>query len=109
MCPDNILAIAAVGRGHPDLTILGLLLSAGLLVPASLLIADLMKRFPITLTVGAGLLGWTAGSMIAVIPSRLNDLLHAPFNQIFIPIAMTVAVVTSPFWWRSGDENLPGR
>lgn len=109
MCPDNILAIAAIGRGHPDLMVLGLLLSAGLLVPASLLIADLMKRYPLTLTVGAGLLGWTAGSMIAVIPLRLNDLLRVPFNQIFIPAAMTVAVVTSPWWWPSGDENLPDR
>src|SRR5260370_3562478 len=62
MSLDNILAIAAVGRGHSALLILGLLLSGGLLVPASLLIAKLMRPYPVTLTLGAGILGRTAGS-----------------------------------------------
>lgn len=106
MCLDNILAIAAVGHGHPELLVFGLLLSGALLIPASLLIADLMRRYPITLMVGAALLGWTAGSMIAVLPSHLNEILHGRIDQLFIPAAMTVVVVTSPLWRRWADKNV---
>lgn len=109
MCLDNILAIAAVGRGHPDLLVLGLLLSAVLLVPASLMIANLMKRYRITVMIGAGLLGWTAGSMIAVMPSRLDEMLHGSINQLFIPAAMAMVVVTSPLWWRCTGKDIPGQ
>jgi YjbE family integral membrane protein len=105
MCLDNILAVAAIGRGHPVLMGLGLLLSGALLVPASLAIAQLMKRYPLTLTVGAGILGWTAGSMIALAPSRMDKLLHGSINQLVIPAVMAVVVTTSPWWWRTPGRN----
>src|SRR5271155_589575 len=73
MSLDNILGVAAVGRGHPALLILGIMLSGAVLVPASLVIANLMKRYPMTLKLGAGILGWTAGSMITVIFQPLGE------------------------------------
>jgi YjbE family integral membrane protein len=105
MCLDNILAVAAIGRGHPVLMSLGLLLSGVLLVPASLAIARLMQRYPLTLTVGAGILGWTAGSMIALVPLRMDKLLHGQVNQLLIPAVTAVVVTTSPWWWRTRGRN----
>jgi YjbE family integral membrane protein len=105
MSLDNILAIAAVGRGYSALLILGLLLSGGLLVPASLLIANLMRRYPVTLTIGAGILGWTAGSMLAVVLARVDQALYGQINRFFIPAVMTVVVVTSPLWRRPRDQG----
>jgi YjbE family integral membrane protein len=105
MCLDNILGIAAVGRGHPMLLVAGLLLSSAVIIPASLVIANLMRRYPLTLTVGAGILGWVAGSMLAAVASRLGHLLTGRVTQFLIPAAMTVIVVTSPLWWRSRNRN----
>ena len=108
MCLDNILAIAAVGHGHPAILVFGILLSGALMVPASLLIANLMKKYPITLKVGAGLLGWTAGSMIAVIVPPFSKRFDGQIAQIFIPAMMTVVVVTSSWWWPRSHGPQPG-
>ena len=105
MSLDNILGVAAVGRGHPALLILGIMLSGAILVPASLVIANLMKRYPVTLKLGAGILGWTAGSMIAEIFPPLGEKLNGHIAQIIIPAMMTVAVVTSPWWWRPRNRR----
>ena len=105
MCLDNILGVAAVGRGHPILLILGIMLSGATLVPASLVVANLMKRYPVTLKLGAGVLGWTAGSMIAVIFPPLGARLNGHAAQIFIPAMMTVTVLTSPWWWRPRNRQ----
>ncbi len=99
MSLDNILGVAAVGRGHPVLLILGIMLSGAILVPASLAIANLMKRYPVMLKLGAGILGWTAGSMIAVMFPPLGEKSNGHIAPIIIPAMMTVAVVTSPWWW----------
>jgi YjbE family integral membrane protein len=101
MCLDNILGTAAVGRGHPILLVVGLLLSSAVIIPASLVTAKLMRRYPLTLTVGAGILGWVAGSMLAAVASRLGHLLSGRVIQFLIPAVVTVIVVTSPLWWRS--------
>lgn len=103
MCLDNILGVAAVGRGHPILLVVGLLLSSAVIIPASLVTARLMRHYPITLTVGAGILGWVAGSMLAAVASRLGHPLSGPVIQFLIPAVITVIVVTSPLWWRSRD------
>jgi YjbE family integral membrane protein len=109
MCLDNILGVAAVGHGHPILLVVGLLLSSAVIIPASLVTARLMRRYPITLTVGAGILGWVAGSMLAGVASRLGPLLTGPVTQFLIPVLITVIVVTSPLWWRSRDGLFSSR
>jgi YjbE family integral membrane protein len=105
MCFDNILAIAAVGRGHPVLLVVGVLLSSAVIIPASLVIANLMKRYPVMLAIGSAILGWVAGSMLAAVGSRPGHLHIVPVTQILIPAAITVIVVTSPWWWRSRNRN----
>jgi len=99
MSLDNILAVAAVGRGHPWLLIIGLLLSCLVIIPASLAIATLMRRYPITLTVGAGIIGWVAGSMLPALASPSADFFSGPIGQFAIPAIIAAFVITSPLWW----------
>jgi YjbE family integral membrane protein len=109
MSLDNILAIAAAGREHPALLALGLALSGALLIPASLVIANLMGRYPVTLSIGAGVVGWTAGSMIAALLPPLGEILQGRTLRLLIPVVITVVVVTSPWWWMRDRGAQPAR
>jgi len=62
MSLDNTLAVAGVGRGHPGLIVLGLLVSISMIMTSSLFISELMNRYPFLLTVGASILAWTASA-----------------------------------------------
>lgn len=68
MSLDNVVAIAAASKGHPELFVIGLLLSIPLIVTGASLIAALIQRFPAVIWAGAGLLGWIAGEMIVTDP-----------------------------------------
>jgi len=61
---DNVLAIAGASYGSFLLVVLGFLISIPIIVGGSTVIGRIMDRFPVVLYAGAGLLGWTAGSMI---------------------------------------------
>ena len=76
MSLDNVVAIAAASKGHPELFIFGMLLSIPLIVAGASLITTLIKRFPIVIWAGAALLGWIAGEMIITDPfiaERVTD------------------------------------
>jgi predicted tellurium resistance membrane protein TerC len=64
MSLDNILAIVALSRGNLLLLAVGFLLSMLMLLVASTLIARLIARFPILMYAAAGILAWTAGTMV---------------------------------------------
>ncbi len=64
MSLDNVIAIAAASKGHPELFIFGLLLSIPLIIYGSQIILTMIQRFPIIVWFGAALLGWIAGEMI---------------------------------------------
>jgi YjbE family integral membrane protein len=100
MCLDNIIGVATVGHGHPWLLTIGLVLSSAVIVPASLAVARLMRRFPVTLIVGAGIVGWVAGAILAEAAAPLDQLLPGRATRLFIPAATTLMVVTSPIWRR---------
>ena len=61
---DNVLAIAGASHGSFLLVAIGFLVSIPIIAGCSTIIGRLMDRFPVILYAGAGLLGWTAGSMI---------------------------------------------
>lgn len=73
MSLDNVLAVGALAAGHLPLLVAGLLLSMGLLLVGSALVATLIGRLPWLLDVAALVLGWTAGNMV------LHDLRLEPF------------------------------
>jgi YjbE family integral membrane protein len=64
MSLDNVIAIAAASRGHPELFIFGLLLSIPLIIMGAQLLTSIIERFPILVWLGAALLGWIAAEMI---------------------------------------------
>src|SRR5216684_6957516 len=64
MSLDNVIAVAAAAGGSVVLLILGLAISIPLVVFGATLLIKLMERFPVIITVGAGLIGWVAGEML---------------------------------------------
>lgn len=62
---DNVLAIAGASHGSFLLVAIGFLISIPIIVGGSTLIGKIMDKYPVVLYGGAGLLGWTGGSMIA--------------------------------------------
>ncbi len=63
MSLDNVIGVAAAAKGNVPLLVIGLVISIPLIIYGSTLILKLMGRFPVIITVGAGLLGWVAGEM----------------------------------------------
>lgn len=61
---DNVLAVAGAAHGSFLLVILGLLISVPIMVWGSTFILKWIERFPIIITIGAGVLAWTAAKMI---------------------------------------------
>lgn len=61
---DNVLAVAGAAHGNFLLVILGLLISVPIMVWGSTFILKWIERFPIIITIGAGVLAWTAAKMI---------------------------------------------
>jgi len=68
MSLDNVIGVAAAAKGSVTLLILGLAISIPLVVFGATILMRLMQRFPIIVTIGAGLLGWVAGEMAATDP-----------------------------------------
>ncbi|MDH3288176.1 MAG: TerC family protein [Betaproteobacteria bacterium] len=68
MSLDNVIAVAAAAKGSLLLLILGLAISIPLVIFGATLLMKVMDRWPIIITIGAGLLGWVAGEMIVTDP-----------------------------------------
>src|SRR5438874_10352410 len=64
MSLDNVIAVAAAAGGSVVLLILGLAISIPLVIFGATLLIKLMERYPVIITVGAGLIGWVAGEML---------------------------------------------
>ena len=69
MSLDNVLAVAAAAKGNTVLLVLGLGISIPLIIFGSTLLLKVMERFPIIITIGAGLLGFLAGEMLLTDPA----------------------------------------
>lgn len=63
MSLDNVIAIAGAAKDSMGLVIFGLVISVPIIVWGSQLVMRVMDRYPVTILIGAGLLGWIAGEM----------------------------------------------
>ena len=61
---DNVLGVAGAAKGAMDLVVIGLLISVPIVVFGSTMVLKLVDRFPIIIYVGAGVLAYTAATMI---------------------------------------------
>jgi YjbE family integral membrane protein len=93
MSLDNVIGVAAAAKGDLLLLVLGLVISIPLIIFGSTIILKLMNRFPIIITIGAGLLGWVAGEMAVGDPAIKGFVEHFHFLHTVAPVAGAVIVV----------------
>jgi len=103
MSLDNVIGVAAAAHDSLWLLIFGLAVSIPLIVFSSALVLHLMERFPVVVTLGAGLLGYVAGSMMVTDP-LLAGLLSAGNHWLKELVggigAVLVVVVGNGLAWR---------
>jgi YjbE family integral membrane protein len=85
MSMDNVIAVAAASRDSVVLLLFGLAVSIPLIIWTSQLFLKLMERFPVIITLGAGLLGYVAGGMMA------TDLAVRDWAQALLPAPAQLA------------------
>src|SRR6201993_264075 len=92
MSLDNVIAVAAAANGQLSLLILGLTVSIPMIIAGAALIMVVLDRFPALVWLGAMLLGWIAGDVIASDPAD-QSLLHEVLNgQMVFSIEATSAI-----------------
>lgn len=69
MSLDNVIGVAGAARDSIPLLLFGLAVSIPLIIWSSQIILKLMERFPVIVTLGAGLLGYVAGGMMIADPA----------------------------------------
>src|SRR6201990_2373106 len=69
MSLDNVIAVAAAANGQLSLLVLGLAISIPMIIAGAALIMMVLDRFPVLVWLGATLLGWIAGDVIATDPA----------------------------------------
>lgn len=78
MSLDNVLAVAAAGKGHLLLVALGVLISIPIIVAGSKLVLAILNRFPPVVLLGGALIGWIAGAMLVTDPTIIRLFPAAP-------------------------------
>jgi YjbE family integral membrane protein len=104
MSLDNTLAIAAVSRGDWLMLVIGLASSIPIIIFCSQLILYFMKKFPVIIYAGAGLIAWTAGRMMLEdkkIHLYLGGYLERGFDWLgqAVPLALTAIILL--YGWRA--------
>ncbi|MFL6621222.1 MAG: TerC family protein [Sulfurifustis sp.] len=98
MSLDNVIAVAAAAKGSLLLLILGLAISIPLVIFGSTLLLKIMQRFPVVITLGAGLLGWVAGEMAVTDPIVTDSFESLPWLHTLAPLAGAAFVVAIGKW-----------
>lgn len=81
MSVDNVIAVAAAAGGSITLLILGLAISIPLIIIGATMLLKLMERWPVIITIGAGLLGFVAGEM-AITDPAIGEWVKSTFEHI---------------------------
>ncbi|MFD1356489.1 TerC family protein [Fictibacillus halophilus] len=89
---DNVLAVAGAAHGDFLLVVIGLLISVPIVVWGSTLFLKLMEKYPFIITIGAGVLAWTASKMIVgekfMKPYFENDFIKYGFEILMVVIVL---------------------
>jgi YjbE family integral membrane protein len=91
---DNVLAVAGAAHGSFLLVILGLLISVPIMVWGSTLILKWIERFPMMITIGAGVLAWTASKMIVEEPF-LDPYFANPVIKYGFELFVVIGIITA--------------
>jgi YjbE family integral membrane protein len=103
MSLDNVIAVAAAANGQLLLLILGLGISIPIIIAGAALIMMVLDRLPILVWLGAMLLGWIAGNVIA------TDQAIRPFLQRLLDGRIALSIeATSEIFGVSPNFSLDG-
>lgn len=91
---DNVLAVAGAAHGSFILVILGLFISVPIMVWGSRLILKWIERFPMMITIGAGVLAWTASKMIVEEPF-LDPYFANPVIKYGFELFVVIGIITA--------------
>lgn len=108
MSLDNVVGVAAAAKGNVALLVFGLVISIPLIIFGSAVILKLMTRFPVIITLGAGLLGWVAGEMAMTDPAVADWAASQHALHNVVPAIGAVAVVAVGKWLTSRQQQLQG-
>jgi len=100
---DNVLAIGGAAQGSFLLVVLGLAISIPVVVWGSTLVLKWIDRFPVILSLGVAVLGWTAAKMIASEPLFAKAFEAHPPARTLLYMVIVGSVVSLPLW-RSLDQ-----
>ncbi|BDM22289.1 MULTISPECIES: TerC family protein [Pseudomonas] len=112
MSLDNVLALAGAAGGDLLLVSLGVLISIPIIVWGSRLVLALMDRFPQIIALGAALLGWIAGGMIAadaLVAKHLSTIPITPTTMHYASAAIGAVLVLALGYLISRKRALPAR
>lgn len=98
MSVDNVLAIAGASRGSLALLIFGLGLSIPFVVLSSNLLVHLMERWPVTIYLGAAILGKVGAEMILT-DQFIVRTLHPTAMVLYLGEAVAIAGVLAASRW----------
>ena len=101
MSLDNVIGVAAAAKGNVVLLVVGLIISIPLIIFGSAILLRIMGRFPIIITLGAGLLGWVAGEMAMSDPAISVWSAQQHTLHMLAPAAGALAVVAFGKWLTS--------
>lgn len=102
MSTDNILAIAGASKGNIYLILFGLAMSIPFIVLSSNFLAEVMDRYPMTIFLGAGILGKVGGDMILTDPAAVAWL-H-PSNTVRYGVEAVLAIGLMVLGWALSRE-----
>jgi YjbE family integral membrane protein len=103
MSLDNVIAVAAAANGQLSLLILGLAISIPMIIAGAALIMLVLDRFPLLVWIGAMLLGWIAGDVIASDPAVQPLLKHLLDGQMVLNVDATSALFGASHFSLVGD------
>jgi YjbE family integral membrane protein len=104
MSLDNVIAVAAAANGELSLLVLGLAISIPMIIAGAALIMLVLNRLPILIWLGAILLGWIAGGVIASDPADHPLLQRFLDGRIELSFDATSALLQwSPHFSLDGD------
>lgn len=105
MSLDNVLAVAAAAHGDNVLLVVGLAISIPLIIFGSTMLMAVMERFPIIITVGAGLLGFLGGEMLLTDPAVPQYLGNVPHIMVNVAGAAGAALVVGLGLYRNKRQR----
>jgi YjbE family integral membrane protein len=105
MSLDNVIGVAAAAKGNVVLLIVGLVVSIPLIIYGSTMLLKLMQRFPIIITIGAGLLGWVAGEMAVSDPSVSGFTAAHHSLHTVAPVLGAIGVIAVGKWLMSRNAQ----